>query len=164
MQHVIDSYISNASLFRAVLAFDYAFNKLSDRLLTIENLTADQNLREMLPKVERHNSVGEVFNEEYRRHDSQRVEGSSQATCENNGSSTSNTASVFEILLEQYDMSLVLDYLTSEFYAENADHTQDAEFLFYADISDHFNAFGDSFEEYRDRSMQALLGDHLSQF
>lgn len=106
-----------------------------------------------------------MFDVEYAEDDSQIMENSSQVACENTESSIYDTKMVIGIIEEQYDVSILLDYLTSIFYTKDSDYdsTEDTElleFLYDMDISKIFNDF-DMFEKYQERNMGAMSSNHL---
>ncbi|VBB31215.1 unnamed protein product [Acanthocheilonema viteae] len=103
----------------------------------------------------------------YKGDDPQKMEDSSQDTYESAGSRISDTKTAIRILEEQYDMSVLLDYLTNIFYVKDIDFgsTEDAEFLEILsdmDISKNFDDFDDLFEKYRE-SIGEMSDEIMSQ-
>lgn len=107
-----------------------------------------------------------VLDIEYDEDEWQKTGDSSQDTCENARNRTFDTKMTIGVLERQYDVSIVLDYLTNTFCTDDTDFgsTESEEFseLFSdMDISKIFKGFGDLFEKYQ-QSIGKISGNHIT--
>lgn len=105
-----------------------------------------------------------VLNVKYTKNDPQEIDDSSQDTCKRSGCRLSDTKLASRILEEEYDASVLLDYLTNTFYTKDefgsAEDVQFLELLSDMDISKSFDNFDDFFEKYH-KCLGKISGNHL---